>query len=68
MEYEARGSRIDAEIAAVIEKKATTGDLYENRPGDDITEEKGTNVTSQARHIEARLIDRERMVCLLGFE
>ncbi|CZR54042.1 related to high-affinity glucose transporter [Phialocephala subalpina] len=47
------GSRLDAEIAAVIERKTNKGEIYENRPGDDITEEKGTNITTQAQHAEA---------------
>jgi hypothetical protein len=41
------GSKIDAEIQAVIERKAHSGDVYENRLGDEVTEEKGTNVVAQ---------------------
>ncbi len=41
------GSRIDAEIAAVLEREVHGGDMYEHRPGDEITEEKGTNVSAQ---------------------
>jgi len=50
------GSRLDAEIEAVIARKATGEDLYAHRPGDvsEVGEdlaEKGTNVN--ATHVEA---------------
>jgi MFS family permease len=47
------GSRIDAEIQAVIERKAHGEEIYENRPGDELSEEKGTNVEARAQHLEA---------------
>jgi len=49
------GSRLDAEIQAVVERKGVGEEMYKNRPGDEKvgSEEKGTNVTAEASNLKA---------------